>query len=148
VDVEGQVQKPGVYKVSDGARLQDALIAAGGMSSIADREYISKHLNLAQKVVDGGKIYIPGIDEKTTDTPVSIDSDSNISSTNTLGDNSGLININSSSAEQLDTLPKVGAVTAQKIISGRPYISTDELVSKKILGQKTYDGLKDKITAE
>ena len=71
VDIEGQVQHPGVYKVSDGARLQDALIAAGGMNTSADREYISKHLNLAQKVVDGGKIYIPGIDEKTTDTAVS-----------------------------------------------------------------------------
>jgi competence protein ComEA len=59
-----------------------------------------------------------------------------------------LININSASADTLDTLPKVGPITAQKIISGRPYSSKDELVSKKILTQKTFEGLKDKITVE
>jgi competence protein ComEA len=148
VDVEGQVQKPGVYRVIDVARLQDALIAAGGMSQSADREYISKHLNLAQKVIDGGKIYIPGINEDITDTSVVNNISSNQEAGSTLGDNSGLININSATAEELDTLPKVGAVTAQKIISGRPYTSIEDLVNKKILGQKTYDGLKDKIMVE
>jgi competence protein ComEA len=149
VDVEGQVQNPGVYKVDDGARLQDALIAAGGMSSMADREYVAQHLNLAQKVIDGGKIYIPAVNEKpTADTSVNNNPSSNNNSQSILGDNSGLININSATAEQLDTLPKVGPVTAQKIIGGRPYATIEELVSKKILGQKTYDELKDKIMAE
>lgn len=148
IDVEGAVQKPGVYKLKEGARIQEALIAAGGMSSTADREYVSKHVNLAQKVIDSGKIYIPSIGEGTaTNTSVSLQSTSN-NGQNVSTNNEGLININSASADTLDALPKVGPVTAQKIINGRPYSMIDELVSKKILTQKTYDGLKDKITTE
>ena len=45
IDIEGKVQKPGVYSLPEGARIQDALIAAGGLSSSADRVYVSKHLN-------------------------------------------------------------------------------------------------------
>ena len=151
VDVEGKVVNPGVYSLSENARIQDALIAAGGMSSGADRVYVSKHLNLAQKVVDGGKIYILGISENTAaDTTAPLDSSLNTTqgTNNVLGDSSGMININSATAAQLDTLPKVGPVTAQKIITARPYTSVDELVSKKVVTQKTLDGFKDKIVAE
>lgn len=148
-DIEGGVQKPGVYKLQEGSRVQDALIVSGGLSSSADREYIAKHFNLAQKLTDGVKIYIPQKGEQT-EAVVSVEQNlnSNEVSRSTLGDNSGLININSATLDKLDTLPKVGPVTAQKIVSGRPYASKDELVSKKILTQKAYDGLKDKITTE
>lgn len=149
VDVEGSVQKPGVYSFSDTSRVQDALIAAGGLSSNADRDYISKHLNQAQKITDGGKIYIPAKGETTQSLVTSNSNDTTIGVSNqVIADNSGLININSATAEQLDTLPKIGVVTAQKIISARPYSAIEELVSKKVLTQKTYDGLKDKVTAE
>lgn len=149
VDIEGKVQKPGVYALPDNARIQDALIAAGGMSSEADRTYLSKHFNLAQKLSDGAKIYIPGVGETSSaDTSVQQNEAQNTASAGVIGDNSGLININSGTPEQLDTLPGVGPVTAQKIINGRPYTTKEELVAKKALGQKTFDGLKDKITAE
>jgi competence protein ComEA len=149
VDVEGKVLKPGVYSLPEGARVQDALIASGGMSAKADREYMSKHVNLAQKLSDGAKIYIPGIGEITSaDTSVVSNTAPNMASTTSIGDNSNLININTATTDQLDTLPKIGPVTAQKIIASRPYGSKEELVSKKVLGQKTYEGLKDKITAE
>lgn len=149
IDVEGGVQKPGVYKLNEGARVQDALIVSGGLSSLADREYLAKHFNLAQKLTDGAKIYIPQKGEQVASV-VSVEQNLSSSSPSgpTFGDNTGLININSATLEQLDALPKVGPVTAQKIISARPYASKDELVSKKILTQKTYEGLKDKITAE
>ena len=149
VDVEGRVLHPGVYSLTEGARIKDALIAAGGLSSSADRVYVSKHLNQAQKVIDGGKIYIPAIGEIQ---PANITVDANDttmsnSSASTVESN-GMININTASESELDALPKVGPITAKKIISARPYSNINELVSKKVLGQKTFDGLKEKIVAE
>ncbi|MCD8527086.1 SLBB domain-containing protein [Candidatus Woesebacteria bacterium] len=59
VDVSGAVQNPGVYSLSPGARVQDALLQANGFLESADQKYIHQQLKLAEKVVDQQKIYIP-----------------------------------------------------------------------------------------
>lgn len=144
VEISGSVEKPGVYKLVAGSRVEDGLIAAGGLSAAADREWVEKNINRAAKLSDGQKIFIP-------------DKQSNLQSANknggyqsvstVLGDKiTSLVNINTASAKELDTLPGIGPVYAQKIIEQRPYSTTEELVSKKIIPNSTYEKIKDRIS--
>lgn len=138
VDVEGAVVAPGVYVLSQNARVQDGLVAAGGLSGSADRDFVSKSLNLAAKLTDGAKIYIP----KAGESPQSASATST-----SAGAQVHLIDINSASSDELDSLPGVGPVTAQKIITGRPYTSVSDLQAKKIVSSSVYAKIKDLVTA-
>ena len=142
VDIAGSVKKPDVYQLADGSRIEDAIDAAGGLSAKADKDWISKNLNLAQVIGDGTKIYIPRVDEFMVSSNTS--GSSLGSTTNILGK----VNINSASSSDLDTLPRIGPVTAQKIIDGRPYSSVEDLINNKVLGPKTYEGLKDLVSVQ
>ncbi|MBI2075011.1 MAG: ComEA family DNA-binding protein [Candidatus Levybacteria bacterium] len=142
VDVEGAVVKQGVYKLSANARIQDALVAAGGLSAQADRQWAAKSLNLAVKLTDGAKIYVPAVGEGIKSTT----GITSITGGGQTGDISTLININTASEQELDSLPGVGAVTAQKITNNRPYGSIDELLTKKIVGSKVFEQIKGKIS--
>lgn len=139
VDIEGAVINPGVYKLSSGSLTNDALVIAGGLSLDADRDFVSKNINLAGKLIDGAKIYIPKLDEVTTN-----------SSAQALGTGGGgleLININRASSSDLDSLSGVGPVTSQKIIDNRPYLTIDDLLEKKVVSEKVFTQIKERITA-
>ena len=129
VDVAGAVQNPGMFKLSAGSRVNDALTAAGGLSEEADRDWLETTLNLAAKVSDGDKLFIPTIRE--TEEKVGA---------------SGKININTAGSAELDTLYGVGPATAQKIIDGRPYSKIEDLVAKKAVSQTVFDRIKDEIS--
>lgn len=139
VDLQGAVEKPGVYELPLGSRMNDILIQAGGFSAEADREWVARSLNLAQKLADGAKIYIPG-------KPESLNSQSVTRNSLTAQTLSSLININSASAAQLDTLWGIGPATAQKIIEGRPYQDINDLQTKKLVKSNVWEAIKDKIT--
>jgi len=139
IDIEGAVASPSVVTVANDARVQDAIIAAGGFSKDVDKDWISKHLNLAAKLTDGAKIYIPKIGES----PQGNFSDSE----GLVQDSSKQININSATESELDSLPGVGPVTAQKIISGRPYTSIEDLTTRKVVNAGVYAKIKDSIVA-
>jgi len=138
VDLAGAVFKPGVYELESSSRINDLLVAAGGLSVEADREWVDKNMNLAQKLADGVKIYIPSQGEA----PRSASEVGQVAGSTV----TGLININTASVAQLDTLWGVAQITAEKIISGRPYQSANELQTKKIVKSNVWEAIKDKIT--
>ena len=142
IDLEGGVESPGVYELDSDSRVSDALIAAGGLSADADRSWVSKNLNRAAKLTDGGKIYIPKVSEVASDSSLS-----NLSDLSHLGVNtSKTININTASQAELEALSGVGPVTAAKIIAGRPYQTIEELKSKKIVGNSVFEKIKEQIS--
>ncbi|MBI3290631.1 helix-hairpin-helix domain-containing protein [Candidatus Microgenomates bacterium] len=146
IEISGAVEKPGVYKLTTNSRVDDVLISAGGLSVNADRDWIAKTLNRAAKITDGQKIYIP---EKGSTSFTGSTSTTGTIARDTLGtlDTRGtLININSASTAELDKLPGVGPVTAQKIIDNRPYSAVEELITRKILKQKVYEDIKNKVS--
>ncbi|MEK7504336.1 MAG: ComEA family DNA-binding protein [Patescibacteria group bacterium] len=128
VDIQGAVNKPGVYTMPPNARVQDLLDASGGVAEGADTKWIESSLNRAKKLMDSEKIYIPSVNDQTT----------NPKSQN-------LININAASQAELETLAGIGPTLAAKIINARPYQSAEELVSRKILSAKQFVAIKDQI---
>lgn len=134
VDISGAVNKPGVYKVEAKTRISEVINMAGGISSDVNLEWVEKNLNQATVVKDGMKLYIPRKEENSQG-QIELMKSSNES-----------ININSGSQSELESLPGIGPVTAAKIISGRPYQDTGELLSKKILGQKVFDQIQSQIS--
>ena len=134
VDVEGAVISPGVYELPVGSRLKDALVIAGGFSATADRSYCEKNLNMAQEIKDGQKVYIPNM----ADTP----GDGGYSEAKT---DTNMVNVNTASIAQLDTLWGVGEVRANTIVKNRPYGSAEELVSKGGMTKQIFEKNKDSI---
>lgn len=148
IDVSGAVLEPDMYEVSPGARLKDVIKKAGGLSLKADIHFFQRNFNLARILIDQEKIYIPNMDEIaegifTEDTQKLRPSTSTPEkTTEESSDNIG-ININTATLQELDTLPGVGKVTAQKIIDNRPYTALEDLLSKKIISQTVFDKVHD-----
>jgi len=135
VYVTGAVNKPGVVMVPEGARVLDAVNAAGGVLPTADAEKV----NMAQAVKDGQQVRIP---ERS--------GAGNAGSSGAPGKNGdGLININTADAKALDTLPGIGPAMAQRIIDYREsegaFQSIEDLKKIKGIGDAKFSKLKDKI---
>lgn len=128
VDVSGAVVAPGVYKLTEEARTKDALIAAGGLTDEADRVFVAKVINLAQKVNDGDKIFIPTAGGEVA------------------GVTTGMVNLNKATSAELEGLSGIGTARAQAIIKNRPYASVDDLVTKKIISAGILNKIRDQIT--
>jgi len=166
VDIAGGVVRPGVYRLASGSRIIDVIDMAGGLSVNANVEYVAKYVNQAQAIEDGAKLFIPmkednmtshNVDYATQDsvshnlTPLSgsesMSQNGTVTQDNkTLFPNvagvSSLININSASQKELESLSGIGPAYAVKIIENRPYGSLEELVSRKVVGQKLFDKIK------
>lgn len=137
VDISGAVLLPGVKSLAANSRVEDLIKEAGGFNASASAEYISKSLNLSQKVSDGQKFYIPFQGEAF--------SQSLTSQGQVAGVSTAKIGINSATQAQLESLPGVGPATAQKIISKRPYQDLSDLTAKKAVSKSVFDKIKDLI---
>jgi len=109
VDVVGAVRRPGLYHLADGARVADAVAQAGGLSARADRRAV----NLAARVADGQQVVVAA-----RGSPGAAAASSGASPSGP-GGSGAPISLSAASADQLDTLPGIGPVTAQKIVAFR-----------------------------
>ena len=149
VYVCGAVVNPGVYELSEGSRIDDAVTAAGGFSEDADRTYV----NLAAMLRDGSKLQIPTLSE-TSDEAVakgidSFDIEDNGSKSGASA-GGGLININTASQTELATLPGIGEGLAGKIIKYRDengsFKSIEDIMKVSGIKDKLFSKIKDQIT--
>ena len=149
VFVSGAVQQPGLYQLPADSRLGDALLAAGGVSAEAAPNLI----NQAERLNDGAHVYIPTLAEAASSPPVAPGQSGGAPvAASATGDGAraglagGLVNLNSASLEQLDTLPGIGPSKAQAIIDNRPYATVDELDKVPGIGASTLEQLRPLVT--
>jgi competence protein ComEA len=138
VDVAGWVRHPGVYGFEAGARVIDAIDAAGGARTGAMLE----SLNLAAPLTDGSQILVPKEGEQAAPPPVAGASG---------GAGPGaLINVNTAGATELEALPGVGEVIAQAIVDYRtengPFTSVDRLLDVSGIGDATLENIRELVT--
>jgi competence protein ComEA len=137
VHVSGQVTTPGVYELPEGSRVQDAIGAAGGALGEAD----ANALNLAAVLADGQKITVPKPGEAVPAAGGGTAADS--------GGTPAKVNLNHATQAQLEELPGVGPVLAQRILTHRQtkgrFTSPRQLLEVSGFGPKKYESLKDQI---
>lgn len=142
VHISGAVPRPGVYALPKGARIQDAISAAGGFLAEADKESI----NLAQPLEDGQRLDIPFLAGFSPILPTPLVERS------VSPQESDLININTATASELEALPGIGPTLAKRIVEYReqhgPFLSTEDIINVSGIGPGTYERIKDLITVE
>jgi len=135
VYVTGAVQNPGVYYLPADSRVEEALEAAGGPTADADLDRV----NLAERVHDEDQVYFPEIGEE------------NVPSTRMGGLGEGLLDINTASAAELETLPGIGPALAQSIVDYREargaFETVEEIMEVEGIGQGIFEDIRELITA-
>ena len=143
VHVVGAVRSPGVVRLPAGARVVDAIEAAGGVREDAQTD----QLNLARLVADGEQVRVPVVGEVVEAGP-SAGPGAAPSAGGTSG--SGLINVNTASAEELERLPGIGPALAERIVSHRqahgPFASLDDLTDVPGIGRAKLEALRAEAT--
>ena len=129
VDVAGAVERPGLHRLRRGDRVGDAIEAAGGYGPRADLAAVSAVLNLAQPLEDGTKVLVPELGIDRIDAATASD---------------GRIDLNRADQAELETLPGVGPVTAQKILASRAegrFSSVRDLRTRGLVGESAFEDI-------
>lgn len=160
----GEIKKEGVYELEEDSRISDAIEKAGGVKESADLSQI----NLAYKIEDGMRIYIPKrgelvqnkekIEDKTqevvtgksTDITNSTSSNTMLSTNKNSKTNIEKINLNKATQTELETLPGIGPSTAEKIIAYRKengnFKNIEDIMNVNGIGESKYNKIKDLIS--
>jgi competence protein ComEA len=146
VHVVGAVQRPGVYSLAPGSRLDDAVRAAGGLTEEAD----ASRINLADYARDAQQVYVPVKGETPPPGPTTVAGGS-VGAGNSEGAR-GLIPINTASAAQLEALPGIGPALAERIVAYReahgPFRQPEEIMQVTGIGEARYEQIRSLITIE
>jgi competence protein ComEA len=131
VHIVGEVVTPGMYQLPLGARLVDAVFAAGGLTEFADNSSV----NLARELSDGEQVFVSSVNQQSE----------------TLGTSSGgLISINRASDKELEELPGIGPALSARIIAWREanggFKSIEDLLKVSGIGENLLSGIKDSVT--
>lgn len=158
VDAAGAVTRPGLYRLRPGSRVNDLVRIAGGLLPGADRN----RLNLAAPLADGQRLYVPKAGEQSPPDPVDLTGgegtgpDAGTSGSATPGGSAGQtpgpatpVDLNTATADELDTLPGVGPSTAAAILDYRtqhgPFRSVDDLLDVRGIGDAKLAALRSKV---
>lgn len=138
VHVCGEVEVPGIYELPVGSRVYDCLVLAGGFTTAADTTYY----NLAESLSDGMKIEIPPREQSGKPAGVPEDTE----------EKEKLVNINTATSQELQTLPGIGASRAADIIAYREkqgkFENTADIMKVSGIKESVYEKIKDKIIVE
>lgn len=121
VSVQGEVRLPGVYRLPWGARVEDLVAAAGGLTPAAEPRLV----NLADPLSEGETVVVPGVQSSV---------------------GVGRVDLNSASPLELDQLPGIGPALAARIVAGRPYARLEDLLRVSGIGERTLERLRPLVT--
>lgn len=149
VEIVGAVDHPGVFRLPPASRIGDLVAAAGGYGPRVDTARAERELNLAAPLHDGDQVRVPSRDDAAKLAPTGKTGGSTGSSSGggaAAPAGGAPVDLNRATAAELDALPGIGPVTAARILAARdeqPFATTQDLRTRKLVGQKTFDHLKD-----
>jgi competence protein ComEA len=156
VELSGAVNSPGLYRMSASSRIGELIKMGGGLSEETSGDWVAKNLNLADKLEDEQKVYVPFerdvyIPDCVDLSPLPVITDVPVSPIVSDSDNSGSaseegrLNVNAASLEDLEGLTGIGPSYASKIVEGRPYENFAELVEKSEVPTSTLEKIEEQI---
>jgi competence protein ComEA len=143
VEIVGAVTRPGVYRLPPGSRIGDLVDAAGGYSPRVDTDRATQALNRAAILSDGDQVRVPSRDD------ADLGNGGGTGGGPTATGAGALVDLNHATASELDALPGIGPVTAGKIVAARDearFATIDDLRTRKLVGEKTFEQLKPLVT--
>ncbi|HET9851275.1 MAG TPA: ComEA family DNA-binding protein [Candidatus Limnocylindrales bacterium] len=150
VDVAGAVVTPGLYHLATGTRVGDAIDAAGGFGPRVDVDRVGRELNLAAALADGDQVRVPSRDDPSAAPGGGSGGGSGSGSGGSARGSGNLLDLNTATQAELEELPGIGPVTAEKIMAARdeaPFRSADDLRQRGLVGEKTFEDIKALVTA-
>lgn len=150
VDVAGAVAAPGLRELPAGARVGDAIAAAGGYATDADLDAAATSLNLAQRLGDGEQVRVPRVGEAVAAPPAASGGGAQAGASGETPTGGGQVDLNTATPEELEALPGIGPVTVQKIVAARqerPFSSLDDAVQRGVIHRGQLEDIRELATA-